>query len=105
VTYEVIGWHTTVNHMGYLAPMMLINLASLIIIVVARRKASGHASADDPTHPMHLLAATRSTPEGNEGSNGFTDNVVYRRGDVRAWTVQMIPALTTDLDSGAKPNY
>jgi hypothetical protein len=81
VTYEVIGWHTTIEHIGYLAPMLFVNLASLIVIIIAMNRASGHASADDPTKPTILLVATRN-PEGKE-PNDVTDKVVYSRRDVR----------------------
>jgi len=78
VTYQVIGWYTTSEHFGYLAPMTLINLASLFIIVMTMHKANGRASADDPTDLERLLAATRSPAEGRD----VTDKVVYRREQV-----------------------
>ena len=45
------------------------------------RRASGHASADDPTNPKILLVAIRE-PVGKE-PNEMTDKVVFRRRDVR----------------------
>ena len=74
VTYQVIGWYTASGHLGYLAPMTLINLASLFIIIMTMHKANGRTSADDPTDLERLLAATRSPAEGND----VTDKVVYQ---------------------------
>ena len=88
VIYEVIGWHTTVDHIGYLAPMLFVNLASLIVIIIAMHRASGHASADDPTNPKILLVAIRD-PEGKE-PNEMTDKVVFRRRDVRCLGVNLL---------------
>ncbi len=76
----MIGWHTSVEHIGYLAPMLFVNLASLIVIIIAMNRASGHASADDPTHPRVLLVAIQN-PEGEDPNE--SDKVVFRRRDVR----------------------
>ncbi len=75
-TYQTFGWYTTLEHLAYLFPLTLINLVSCFIIAMAVYKP--HISADDPTDPEKLLAATRKPT-----SAGKMMDIVDYRNEVR----------------------
>ena len=58
-TYEVTGWSYDAKTIAFLTPATAINLASLILLVVAMLKGKSVLYATDPTDPESLLRATK----------------------------------------------
>ena len=56
-TYAVLGWWVNFASIGYLMPMTIINLASLILLLVAMFRRKKGSFKDDPTDPEVLAAA------------------------------------------------
>jgi hypothetical protein len=55
--YTVLGWSVTFQNIGYLLPMTIINLASLILLLVAMFRRKKGSFKDDPTDPEVLASA------------------------------------------------
>ena len=55
--YTVLGWSVTLAMIGYLFPITIINLASLILLLVAMFRRKKGSFKDDPTDPEVLAAA------------------------------------------------
>jgi hypothetical protein len=72
---EVIGWFAKPVHIGFLMPMTILNLASLVI-VIAMARAKGDCYGFDPSDPRPLLLAEPSLNETE--SSGWADGVKYR---------------------------
>ena len=60
--YWVLGWWTDLGNVGYLLPMTIINLASLILLLVAMFRRKRGSFKDDPTDPEVLAAAKPGDP-------------------------------------------
>ena len=56
-TYAVLGWWVDFASIGYLMPMTIINLASLILLLVAMFRRKKGSFKDDPTDPEILASA------------------------------------------------
>jgi hypothetical protein len=80
VKYQVRGWFVELKNVGFLVPMTILNLASLVIIlvVVFNAKPGGHKF--DPFHPNALLSASYKVEDGQPME--WKDPVKYRP-DVR----------------------
>jgi hypothetical protein len=55
--YAALGWEVTLQNIGYLFPMTIINLASLILLLVAMFRRKKGSFKDDPTDPEVLASA------------------------------------------------
>ena len=60
--YTVIGWSADSANIGYLLPMTIVNLASLILLLVAMFKRKKGSFKYDPTDPEVLAAAKPGDP-------------------------------------------
>ena len=60
--YAVLGWWVNFGNVGYLLPMTIINLASLILLLVAMFRRKKGSFKDDPTDPEVLVAAKPGDP-------------------------------------------
>jgi len=58
-TYEVIGWFYQLKTFAFLIPTTAVNLASLILLLVAMYKGDQVLYQTDPTDPESLLGATK----------------------------------------------
>ena len=78
---EVTGWVAKPVHIGFLMPMTILNLTSLIIVLIsmAREKRCHHEF--DLTDPRSLVSA-ESIPDESDRS-GWANGVLYRSGEVR----------------------
>ncbi|KDR76157.1 hypothetical protein GALMADRAFT_225838 [Galerina marginata CBS 339.88] len=82
VTYTALGWTVDFAFIGYLLPMTLINLTSLILLLVAMFKSKKGRWQIDPTDPKQLTSATRQPkPESivKEEHGDMDDLVVFPR--------------------------
>jgi hypothetical protein len=79
VNYQVRGWFVELRNIGFLVPMTILNLASLVMILLAmfNAKAGGHRF--DPFDPNALLSASYKVKDGHMK---WKDPVKYRP-DVR----------------------
>ena len=55
--YTVLGWSVDFGSIGYLMPMTIINLASLILLLVAMFRRKKGSFKYDPTNPEVLASA------------------------------------------------
>ena len=55
--YTELGWLVDFATIGYLFPMTIINLASLILLLVAMSRRKRGSFKDDPTDPEILASA------------------------------------------------
>ena len=60
--YTLLGWWATPRNIGYLLPMTIINLASLILLLVAMFRRKRGSFKDDPTDPEVLASAKPGDP-------------------------------------------
>ena len=58
MSYTVLGWSVNNENIGYLLPMTIINLASLILLLVAMFRRNKGSFRDDPTDPEVLASST-----------------------------------------------
>ena len=58
MTYAVLGWWVDFASIGYLMPMTIINLASLILLLVAMFRRKKGSFKDDPTD-LEILASAK----------------------------------------------
>ena len=65
-TYEVTGWFYDAKTIAFLTPATAINLASLILLLVAMLKGKPVLYATDPTDPESLLRATKEIKDGTK---------------------------------------
>jgi hypothetical protein len=63
--YKVTGWHYDTKTIAFLLPTTAINLASLILLVVAMYMGRPVLYSTDPTDPNSLLLATTELRRGN----------------------------------------
>ena len=80
VEYQTRGWSVELRNVGFLVPMTILNLASLVIILVAMFNATDGAYKFDPFDPTALLSASYKVEEGQPME--WKDPVNYRP-DVR----------------------
>ena len=78
---EVTGWVTKPVHIGFLMPMTILNLASLIVASISITKAKRSRHEFDPTDPRSLVLAESSLDESEP--SGWADGVSYRPREVR----------------------
>ena len=64
--YTVLGWWVDLGNVGYLLPMTIINLASLILLLVAMFRRKKGSFKDDPTDLEVLAAAKPGDPVGGK---------------------------------------
>jgi hypothetical protein len=76
----VIGWVAKPVHIGFLMPMTILNLASLIIVLKSISRAKGGCYEFDPTDPRPLILAEPSLDESEP--SGWADGVSYRSREV-----------------------
>ena len=72
-----MGWFVDSESIGFLIPMTIVNLASLVVLLIAMvhaKKSGGHKF--DPLKPHALLEAAYTTEEGQPIEWGHT--VKYR---------------------------
>jgi uncharacterized membrane protein len=60
--YTALGWQVTFQNIGYLLPMTIINLASLILLLVAMFRTKKGSFKDDPTDPEVIASAKPGHP-------------------------------------------
>jgi hypothetical protein len=80
VSYRVLGWFVGLKNVGFLVPMTVLNLASLVIILVAIFNAKAGSYKFDPFDPNALLSASYKVEDGQPME--WKDQVKYRP-DVR----------------------
>ena len=73
---EVTGWVAKPVHIGFLMPMTILNLASLIIVLISKARAKRDCHEFDPTDPRSLVSAESSLDESDH--SGWADGVSYR---------------------------
>ena len=78
---EVTGWVAKPVHIGFLMPMTILNLASLIIVLISIGRAKRDCHEFDPTDPRSLVCAEFSLDESDH--SGWEDSVSYRSREVR----------------------
>ena len=78
---EVTGWVAKPVHIGFLMPMTILNLASLIIVLISIARAKRDCYEFDPTDPRSLVLAESSQDESDH--SGWEDSVSYRSREVR----------------------
>jgi len=78
---EVTGWVGKPVHIGFLMPMTIINLSSLIIVLISITKAKRGCHEFDLTDPRSLVSAEPSLDESDH--SGWADGVSYRSREVR----------------------
>jgi len=79
ITYQVIGWFAKASHIGFLMPMTLVNLTSLIILLRIMFKEKRSRYALDPTDPIVLLFAEHEPAEDKD--HEWDDKVRFRTRD------------------------
>ena len=77
---EVTGWVAKPVHIGFLLPMTILNLASLIVVLISIKKAK-RSYEFDPIDPRPLLLAMPNIDESDD--SGWTDRMSYRSREVR----------------------
>ena len=77
---EVTGWVAKPVHIGFLLPMTILNLASLIVVLISIKKAK-RSYEFDPIDPRPLLLAMPNIDESDD--SGWADRVSYRSREVR----------------------
>ena len=78
---QVTGWVAKPVHIGFLMPMTILNLASLIVVLVSIAKAKRGYHGFDLTDPRSLLLAESSLDESEP--SGWADGVSHRSREVR----------------------
>ena len=78
---EVTGWVAKPVHIGFLMPMTILNLASLIILSMRIARAKRGCHEFDLTDPRSLVLAESSLNESEP--SGWEDTVSYRSREVR----------------------
>ena len=78
---EVTGWVAKRVHIGFLMPMTILNLASLIVVLISIARANRGFYEFDPTDPRPLLLAEPSLDKSDD--SGWADSVLYRSREVR----------------------
>ncbi|KDR68394.1 hypothetical protein GALMADRAFT_231359 [Galerina marginata CBS 339.88] len=73
VTYSLLGWSGEPEHIGFLMPMTIVNLAALLLILLVIYQASQGSIEDDPTDPRIIALAQLRVEDG-----GWADRVTYR---------------------------
>jgi len=76
VKYQVRGWFVELRNVGFLMPMTILNLAALVIILVAMFNAKASGYKFDPLDPKALLSASYNFLDGQPMEWG--DQVNYR---------------------------
>ena len=77
---EVMGWVAKPVHIAFLLPVTIINLASLVVIVIAKAKEKRGCYEFDPSDPRPLVLAENILAKGDP--SGWTDGVSYRPREV-----------------------
>ena len=77
---EVTGWVAKRVHIGFLMPMTILNLASLIVVLISIARAKRGFYEFDPTDPRPLLLAVPSLDKSDD--SGWADSVLYRSREV-----------------------
>ena len=77
---EVTGWVAKPVHIGFLMPMTILNLASLIIVLISIARAKRDCDEFDPTDPRSLVSAESGLDESDH--SGWADSVSYRSREV-----------------------
>lgn len=80
---EVTGWVAKPVHIGFLMPMTILNLASLIITLITTARPKRRRHEFDPTDPRPLVLAEPSLDESED--SGWADGVLYRSRQVRKY--------------------
>ncbi|KAF8989120.1 hypothetical protein BDQ17DRAFT_1373506 [Cyathus striatus] len=75
-SFEVVGWSMDTNHVGFLMPLTSINLASLVILIIAIFMSKPAAKRFDPTDIRPLLVAY--VPQAH-GPDDWGHKVAYNR--------------------------
>ncbi|KDR68987.1 hypothetical protein GALMADRAFT_48934, partial [Galerina marginata CBS 339.88] len=60
VTYTVLGWTAGPEHIGFLMPMTVINLATFVVFVIAMARRKKGRYIYDPVDPKVLALAERT---------------------------------------------
>jgi len=81
----VMGWVAKPVHIGFLMPMTILNLASLIIMSISMARAKRGCHEIDLTDPRSLVSAESSLEESDH--SGWTDGVSYRSREVREYQI------------------
>jgi hypothetical protein len=77
---EVTGWVAKPVHIGFLMPMTILNLVSLIIVWISIARAKSGCHEFDLTDPRSLVSAESSLDESDH--SGWADGVSYRSREV-----------------------
>ena len=80
MNYQVRGWFVERRNIGFLVPMTILNLASLVIILLAMFNTKAGGYKFDPFDPNALLSASCKAEDGQPME--WKDPVKYRP-DVR----------------------
>jgi len=78
---EVTGWVAKPVHIGFLMPMTILNLASLIVMSISIARAKKGCQEFDLTDPRSLVLAKSHLDEGEP--SGWADGLSYRSREVR----------------------
>jgi len=91
VNYQVRGWFVELRNVGFLVPMAILNLASLVIILTAMFNAKAGDYKFDPCDPNALLSASYKVEDGQPME--WKDPVKYRP-DVRDSNIHITVLIT-----------
>ena len=78
---QVTGWVAKLVHIGFLMPMTILNLASLVVVLISIARAKSGCHEFDLTDPRSLVLAEPILNESE--SSGWADGVSYRAREVR----------------------
>ena len=74
-----MGWSVNYESIGFLIPMTIVNLASLIVLIMAMIGAKGGGSAFDPLKPRALLLMTAVHRDEEEENEASSDPIEWKR--------------------------
>lgn len=78
--YQILGWSVNADHIGFLMPLTIVNLASLVLMIFAILGTKSGSYKYDPVNAKSLVLADihveRSDP------SGWSDVVIYRDREV-----------------------
>ena len=85
LSYQVTGWTVELQHVGFLMPMTIINLVSLLLLLTAIFIGEPGGEKIDPTDPKQLIYSMY-TPIDLDNS-GWEDKVTFTGRVVRDFQV------------------
>ncbi|KAF8872658.1 hypothetical protein CPB84DRAFT_1691252, partial [Gymnopilus junonius] len=77
LSYQVIGWSVRPAHIGFLMPMTVVNLASLVILLTAMSMARSGVETYDPTDPRVLMNDVTVRRNTTQEADEWADKVAF----------------------------